>query len=211
MAIDGPAGSGKSTVARLVAGRLGLVVLDTGAMYRAVALLALEEGTQADLTRVSQLATDTVFEMGEDSVRVNGRDVSGMIRSLEVGQWASKLSVHPAVRRSLVGKQQQIARAGGFVLEGRDVTTVVAPHADLKVFLTASIEERARRRWLELRVADPSLRLQVVVREVVERDHRDYTRDESPLTLAEDAVIVETFGKSPDEIAAQIAAMARPR
>ncbi|MES1228370.1 MAG: (d)CMP kinase, partial [Armatimonadota bacterium] len=158
IAIDGPAGAGKSTVAKLVAEKLGLVVLDTGAMYRAVALIALKEGVQDDPHLVSQLAADTVFEMGQGTVVVNGQDVSAEIRTLEVGQWASKLSTNPEVREALVAKQRIIAQEGGFVLEGRDVTTVVAPNATLKVFLTASIEERARRRWLELKKDDTEIR-----------------------------------------------------
>lgn len=210
IAIDGPAGAGKSTVARLVAGRLGLVVLDTGAMYRAVALLALEQGVEADPLMVTKIAEEAVFEMGADRVVVNGRDVTGFIRTLEVGQWASKLSVIPDLRKALVSKQQAIARQGGFILEGRDTTTVGAPDAEIKVFLTASIEERARRRWVEMRVGEPSLRLQTVVLEVVERDHRDYTRTESPLVLAEDAAIIETFDRTPEQIAEQIVCLASP-
>jgi len=190
---------------------LGLVVLDTGATYRAVALLAIEQDAADDLAWVSRIASEASFDLSNGNVLVNGRDVTTEIRSLEVGQWASRLSVHAEVRRSLVAQQRELARTGGFVLEGRDVTTVVATDADVKIFLTASIEERARRRWLELRLAEPELRLQVVVRDVVERDHRDYTRDESPLTLAEDAHIVETYGQSPDEVADVIARLAMNR
>ena len=201
VAIDGPAGAGKSTVAKLVAQKLGLVVLDTGAMYRALALVALREGVQDDPHLVTLLAADLTFVLEGGSVSVEGADVTEAIRTLEVGQWASKLSTAPEVREALVAKQQAIARSGGYVLEGRDVTTVVAPEADIKVFLTASIEERARRRWLEMKQTDPTIRLQSVVVDVVERDHRDYSRPHSPLTLAEDAHVVESYGLTPKQVA----------
>lgn len=208
IAIDGPAGAGKSTVARLVADRLGLTVLDTGAMYRALAVLAQQSGVSTnDAPALASLAqtADIRFD-GENmrSVFINGQEVSGEIRSLVIGQSASEISVLPEVRHELVRMQKSIIRDGGFVLEGRDTTTVVAPDADLKIFLTASIEERARRRWLEAQTDQAPSSLQDVVVDVVQRDHRDYSRADSPLCLGEDAVIIETFGLNPPEVCNQI-------
>ncbi|MCW5936200.1 MAG: (d)CMP kinase [Fimbriimonadaceae bacterium] len=207
IAIDGPAGSGKSTVASLLSLSVGIQVMDTGAMYRAVALAAMRQGIDpADPIAVANLAAETQISFSADlppEILLDGRPVGDQIRSLEVGQAASILSAHTAVRKSLVPRQQEYIQGRSAILEGRDTTTVVAPDADLKIFLTASIEERARRRWLQLRgPGGPSL--QDVVREVVQRDHRDYTRADSPLTLAEDAVILETFGLDPEEVTKKI-------
>ena len=208
IAIDGPAGAGKSTVARLLAKRLGLKLLDTGAMYRCLAIATNGVEDPEEMAKVGE-ACKISFEPGEpQQVFLDGVNVTTEIRTPEVGQRASAISVHPPVRRVLVAQQQAIISHGGFVLEGRDVTTVVAPNADVKIFLTASIEERARRRWLELRERGGDITLQSIVKDVVERDHRDYTRDDSPLTLAEDATIIESFDRTPEEIVAQIADMA---
>jgi cytidylate kinase len=211
VAIDGPAGAGKSTVAALLARRLGLPLLDTGAMYRCVALLALERGLDGGAgEETAALAAKARIELSRSlplTVTLDGRDVTASIRTLETGQLASELSAHPAVRRELVDLQRRTIATGGWILEGRDTTTVVAPDADLKVFLTASIEERARRRWAETVERGEARRLQEVVKDVVERDHRDYTRADSPLALAEDAVIIETFGLTPEEVADRIAAL----
>lgn len=208
IAIDGPSGAGKSTVAALVAERLGLRTLDTGAMYRAVAWLALREGIAIeDGGALAKLAEENTVSFPEGGVQIAGEDVSALIRTLEVGQAASRASTNPALRRALVAQQRAVVSKGRWILEGRDTTTVVVPNANTKIFLTASIEERARRRWLQLRDETPGLRLQEVVRDVVERDYRDYTRDDSPLELAEDAVIVETFGVSPEAVAEKIASL----
>lgn len=212
VAIDGPAGAGKSTVAKLVAHRLGLDMLDTGAMYRAFALAAINKGIDpGDNQAVELLMAETQINFGTGNplpILLDGKDVSSLIRTLEVSQMASRLSTVSAVRRQMVATQQRIIREGNWVLEGRDVTTVVAPHANVKIFLTASIEERARRRWVEMQEEANPPRLQDVVKEVVERDHRDYTRSDSPLMLAEDATIIETFSLTPAEIAEQIADLA---
>ncbi|MBS1714619.1 MAG: (d)CMP kinase [Armatimonadetes bacterium] len=208
VAIDGPAGAGKSTVARMLAHRLGLRILDTGAMYRAVALKCRRLGVESsDGEGVARVCNGTVVGFGEGDpppVLLDGVDVSSEVRNLEIGQAASELSVHSAVRRAVVARQKELLGEGGFVLEGRDTTTVVAPDADLKVFLTASIEERARRRWLELQAKGGHDTLQEVVVDVVQRDHRDYSRADSPLALAEDAVLVETFGLRPPEVVDRI-------
>ena len=213
IAIDGPAGSGKSTVAKLLAEEMSLDLLDTGAMYRTFALAATREGISPDdVAEVERLISGIRVGFTEDTPRLamlNREIVADQIRSLEISQLASQLSTISAVRRALVAAQQSIISEGRWVLEGRDVTTVVAPDANLKIFLTASIEERARRRWLEMKDLPDSPSLQAVVKEVVERDHRDYTRKDSPLMLAEDAMIIETFSLTPAEIARKIALLAQ--
>lgn len=215
IAIDGPAGAGKSTVAHLLASRLGLTILDTGAMYRAIAVEAVRLGVNTqDETELSKIATSAVIEFGGDSARevfLNGRNVSADIRTLPMGQAASEISVHSLVRRALVAKQQAMVKEGGFVLEGRDTTTVVAPNADLKIFLTASIEERARRRWIEMVHRGGQDSLQTVVIDVVQRDHRDYSRKDSPLCLSQDAVVLESFGLTPPEVCEKIVFMLQDR
>ncbi len=209
IAIDGPAGAGKSTVSQLVAAKLGLRLLDTGAMYRCVALAASRDGLKSDskpslLVQIAE-SVHIDFKAGNpQKVMLNGEDVTSAIRTLSIGQLASEISVHSGLRKVLVQKQKEILAEGDFVLEGRDVTTVVAPEAQVKVFLTASIEERARRRWLEMRDRGDERRLQNLVKDVVQRDHRDYTRADSPLQLAEEAVIVESFGLTPEQVAQRI-------
>lgn len=216
IAIDGPAGAGKSTVSKLLVKalngmrpELGMQLLDTGAMYRCVALKSVRIGltSSGDPIALTEVAEECQirFEAGDpQGVFLDGEDVTTLIRSLEIGQFASEISVHSALRRVLVRKQQQALQAGNFVLEGRDVTIVVAPNAEVKVFLTASIEERARRRWLEMKSRGEDMRLQDVVIDVVQRDHRDYTRSDSPLQLAENATIIESFGLNPDQVVARI-------
>ncbi len=207
IAIDGPAGAGKSTVARLVAKKLSLKILDTGAMYRCVALKAIRIdatsemhlGALADSARIE-------FQPGDPQrVILDGEDVTEQIRTLQIGKRASEVSVFSSVRVALVKRQRKLVDGGDCVLEGRDVTTVVAPNANVKVFLTASIEERARRRWLE----NKSDTLQAIVKDVVERDHRDYTRTDSPLSLAEDATIIESFGMTAEQVADKIIKLAK--
>lgn len=212
IAIDGPAGSGKSTVAKLLAKELNLELLDTGAMYRAFAIAAMRANiSDQDSQLVEKLIPKVNIGFTTDSpkrVTLDGEDIADQIRSLEVSQLASQLSAISCVRRSMVASQQSIINRGRWVLEGRDVTTVVAPQATLKIFLTASIEERARRRWLEMKEMQTPPTLQAVVKEVVERDHRDYTREDSPLMLAEEAIIIETFNLQPEEIVRKIALLA---
>lgn len=210
VAIDGPAGAGKSTVSKMVAQALGLPMLDTGAMYRCAGLAALRAGTALDdsqaLGALAESLEITFLPGDPQRVILNGEDVTDAIRTPEASATASKVSAHPPVRRALVARQQALVGQGGWVLEGRDTTTVVAPEADLKIFLTASAEERARRRWYELESKGQPMSLQEVVKDVVERDHRDYTRQDSPLILAEDAVIIETFNLSPQMVADAILA-----
>ncbi len=197
IAIDGPAGSGKSTLARQLADALGFVYLDTGAMYRALALLAQREGTDpADEPALTRLASAMQLEFqrtdGGQRVLLNGEDVSDAIRRPEIGQLASQISVYSGVRRVMVTKQREIARhVHGLVAEGRDTTTVVFPHATLKIFLSASPEERARRRQAQLREQGIELPFEQVLQEIRERDERDSTRADSPLRQADDAIRIE--------------------
>ena len=210
IAIDGPAGSGKSTVCRIVAERLKLRLLDTGAMYRCIALKALKLGI-TELDAVAKMAekTEIRFEQGNPQrVILDGEDVTDAIRTLEIGEHASIVSAHPPLRVVLVARQKAMIAEGGCILEGRDTTTVVAPAADVKIFLTASIEERADRRHKEIVARGEDRRLQEVVIDVIKRDYRDYVREGSPITLAEDAKIIETYDKSPGEVAEVIIEMA---
>lgn len=196
IAIDGPAGAGKSSTARAAAERLGFTYLDSGALYRCVALVALERG-EAPAT----VAPALNIELGE-RVMVDGRDVTADIRSAEVSRGASEAAADPDVRAALLPKQQELLGNGDWVAEGRDIGTRVAPGAELKVFLTASPEERARRRAAELGV-DPA----EVLADQAARDERDTSRRESPLRAASDAVHVDTSGLSRDEVVAQIVAL----
>ena len=197
IAIDGPAGAGKSTVARTVAERLGFTFLDTGAMYRAVALAAAEQGE--DPVAVAEAVS---LDVG-DRVLLDGRDVTDAIRTPEVSAAASRVAADPGVRAALVRKQQEIMREGDWVAEGRDIALVVAPGAEVKVFLTAAPEERARRR-AEQRGQDP----EQVLKEQHERDQRDASGARSVLEPAPDAVPVDTTGLSLREVVDQIETLA---
>ena len=197
IAIDGPAGAGKSSVARAVAERLGFTYLDTGAMYRAVALAAAERGEEP-----AAVAETIELEIGE-RVTLDGRDVTEAIRTPEVSAGASRVAADPGVRAALVRRQQQIVEEGDWVAEGRDIGTVVAPGAAVKVFLTASAEERARRRAAQTG-GDP----EHVLREQHERDQRDASADRTVLEPAPDAVPVDTTGLTLDEVVEQIATLA---
>jgi cytidylate kinase len=198
VAIDGPAGAGKSTVARAVADELGFTYLDSGAMYRAVALAARERGRPP-----AEVAPQLKIDLG-DGVSLDGRDVTQAIRTPEVSDGASRAAADPAVRDAMVTEQRRLLAAGDWVAEGRDIGSVVAPDAEVKVFLTASPEERARRRADELG-AD----YETVLAEQVIRDQRDSTREHSPLMAADGAVTLDTTGLSRDEVVAQIAELAR--
>lgn len=215
VAIDGPAGAGKSTVARLLAKRLGLRYLDTGAMYRCVALRLREEGGGAGDREQAEGVARAVrieFQAGEPQrVFCDGRDVTEAIRLPEIGDLASAVSAIPGVRRALVERQREIVGAGGIVLEGRDAGTVIAPNAELKVFLTASDEERARRRCRELEQRGIPADFQDVLARLRERDLQDQTREDSPLRMAEDAVLLETDGMGIEEVVGRLARLAEER
>ena len=196
IAIDGPAGAGKSSVARAAAERLGFTYLDSGAMYRAVAAASAGGADPAEVARTARL------ELGE-RVRLDGEDVTDRIREPWVSEAASRVSADPAVRKALVAQQRRILASGDWVAEGRDIGTVVAPDAEVKVFLTASPEERARRRAAEL-----GTDAGVVLREQTMRDERDRSREHSPLAPAVDAVPVDTTGLSLEEVVDQIVTLA---
>ena len=205
VAIDGPSGAGKSTVAGLVAQGAALQPLDTGAMYRALGLALNRRGIDPhNAETAAAVAEGIAIGFSGGRVTLDGQDEEDFIRSLEVGQTASIASTHPAVRERLVGQQQRIIAQGRWIVEGRDATTVIAPEAPVKIFLTASIEERAKRRWLQLEGSADRPPLQEVVKDVVTRDHRDYTRGASPLMLAEGATIIESWDRTPAQIADQI-------
>ncbi len=209
VAIDGPAGAGKSTVASMLAERLGIPYLDTGAMYRAVALMALRDGLDLplddnDSARVIELlnrhSLDVEAGNGGTRILIDGRDVSGEIRTPECSLMASAVSALAEVRRALVPLQRQLGLEKGGVMEGRDIGTVVLPDADLKVFLTASIDERARRRHRDLSESDPNTSLEEVQRQQQQRDRQDTSRSESPLQVARGSVVVDTTASTLDEV-----------
>jgi CMP/dCMP kinase len=209
IAIDGPAGAGKSTLARRIAAKLGYVYVDSGAMYRAVALWALRANVAlSDMHRLEQLATAAHIEFapGGSAVFLNEEDVTSAIRTPEVSQAASEVSLVPAVRRALVRKQREIGDQVSIVMEGRDIGTVVFPEATVKIFLDAVPEERVTRRATEV-----SLPAEIVGQQIRERDQRDRGRAESPLVQAPDAVYVDTTGLSIDEVEAAILKIIRDR
>jgi len=200
VAIDGPVGAGKSTVARAVARRLGFTYLDTGAMYRCVALAAIDDEAADLARRVAELRID--FE--GDRVLLDHSDVTELIRSPAVSQRASQVAADPAVREALVDRQRRLTARGDWVAEGRDIGTVVRPDAELKVFLTATDEERAARR-----AAQTGRGVEEELADLRERDERDRTRDASPLRRAEDAIELDTTGLALDAVVDRIAELAR--
>lgn len=206
IAIDGPAGSGKSTVAQRVAQRAGLTFISSGAMYRAVAWLALRAGVAAtDRGRLIALAAGLSMRFAVDDAGVvrswiDGEEVTEALRRQDVGQVASAIATIPEVRAHLVAKQQAYGQAGGVVMEGRDIQTVVFPQAEIKVFLTASPEERARRRARELRAKGLPADYDAVLAEIRARDAQDEARDASPLRAAPDAMHIDTDGRSIDQV-----------
>jgi cytidylate kinase len=209
IAIDGPAAAGKSTLARRIAAKLGFVYVDTGAMYRAVALWALRTNVApSDMHRLEQLANAAHIEFtsGNHAVLLNEEDVTEAIRTPEVSQAASEVSMVPAVRRALVEKQREIGGQVSVVMEGRDIGTVVFPEATVKIFLDALPEERATRRASEV-----ALPADLVERQIRERDQRDRGRPESPLVQAPDAVYLDTTGLTIDEVEAAILKIIRDR
>jgi cytidylate kinase len=216
VAIDGPAGAGKSTVTRKVAERLGYVIVDTGALYRVVALAAeraqvsVDDAERASSLAEALVAEDAVqlrrTESGATQVLLRGQDVSLAIRTQSIGQGASRVSAHPGVRRALLELQRSQGREGGVVLEGRDIGTVVFPDAEAKYYLTASAEVRAQRRRDELAARGTPPSLEEVLREVNERDRRDSTRPVAPLRQAEDAQLVDSSALSIEQVVELIVA-----
>ena len=207
IAIDGPAGAGKSTVARAVADALGITYLDSGAMYRCVALAALRAGVDTDArSAVGRIAGETRIEFAGDRVLLDGRDVTQEIRAPDVSAAASRVSVHPEVREAMVARQRALIDSGDYVAEGRDIGTVVSPDAPLKVFLTASAEERARRRATQSGEA-----VDAVLAAQAARDTRDRGRRYGALRPADDSVEVDTTGLDIPEVVARVVALARER
>jgi cytidylate kinase len=201
VAIDGPAGAGKSSVARALADKVGFSYLDSGAMYRAVALSLVERGGAP-----GERARDVDIKLG-DGVILDGRDVSGDIRKPEVSAAASQIAADPKVRAALVAKQRELVQDGDWVAEGRDIGTVVAPDAELKIYLTASPEERARRRARDLRGAD----WRTVLRDQTLRDQQDEQREHSPLRAAPDAIELDSTDRTLEDVVSQIAGLVRER
>jgi cytidylate kinase len=209
VAIDGPAGAGKSTIARRIAEKLGYLYIDTGAMYRAVGLWAVRANVAlSDMHRLEQLANEARIEFvpGTNGVLLNGEDVSDVIRTPEISEAASKVSQVPAVRRALVAKQRALGESASVVMEGRDIGSVVFPDATVKIFLDAHPEVRVERR-----AGESALPAGDVARQISERDQRDRTRPESPLVQAPDAVYVDTTGLSVEEVEAAVLKIIRGR
>lgn len=203
VAIDGPSGAGKSTAGRALAERLGYTFIDTGAMYRALAWLALRRGVPLDdgqaLAALARGSRIELFDAGR-RVRLDGEDVTAEIRTHAVSSASSQVSVHPAVRRELVRRQQELGRAGGVVLDGRDIGTAVFPDADVKFYVDADPSARALRRHQELLAGGAAPDLDVIERDIRARDHKDQTRADSPLSRAADAIALDTTRLGPDDV-----------
>ena len=209
IAIDGPAGAGKSTVAKLVAGKTGYIYVDTGAMYRAMALFLIRRGIPADdqeaISRVSQEADISIeYRDGEQVVLLNGENVNAFLRTEEVGKMASASSVNGDLRAKLVSLQQELGMRKSVVMDGRDIGTVVLPHAAVKIFLTASVEERAKRRFKELEAKGEKPDFATIAKDIEERDYRDSHRAISPLKQADDAVLIDSSNLTAEEVADRI-------
>lgn len=217
VALDGPAGAGKSTAARMLAERLGYVLVDTGALYRGVALASREQGLSWDDGPALGALVDRLalsFERtGNEQTRlhIDGVDRSSEIRTPQISDGASRVSRHPEVRRALLGLQRRLGERGGVVLEGRDIGTVVFPDAEVKVFLTASDTARARRRHTELAAAGHDVAFDEVLADIRERDKRDSERDVAPLKPAHDAVVLDTSELALEHVVAQLESLVRTR
>lgn len=197
IAIDGPAGAGKSTIAKKLAKDLGYIYVDTGAMYRAMAYYFMQNHIAADDTEKIAKACESVdisieYVDGEQCVLLNGENVNGVIRNEEVGNMASATSVYPVVREKLVNLQQKLAQKADVIMDGRDIGTVVLPNADVKIYLTASSAVRAKRRYDELVAKGQECDLDAIEKDIIDRDYRDMHRETSPLRQAEDAVLLDT-------------------
>lgn len=209
VAIDGPAGAGKSTIAKLVAKEKGYVYVDTGAMYRGLAIHFLENGIEAEeKEKIAEACKDadvTIrYEDGQQQVYFNGKNITAKLREEAVGNMASKSSAIPEVRAKLLELQRELARKEDVIMDGRDIGTCVLPDADVKVFLTASVETRAKRRYDELVEKGVACDLEEIARDIAERDERDSTREIAPLKQAEDAVLVDSSHMTIEEVVAAI-------
>ena len=216
IAIDGPAGAGKSTIAKRIAKKMNYIYVDTGAMYRAMALYLIQsqvDGSDTEaIARACQSADISIeYRNGEQVVLLNGENVNAHLRTEKVGNMASVSSAVPAVREKLVELQQELAAKADVVMDGRDIGTVVLPHADVKVYLTASSRTRANRRFLELREKGEDADLEKIEQDIIERDYRDMHRETSPLRQAQDAVLVDSSNMTIDEVVERIISLCRKK
>lgn len=213
VAVDGPAGAGKSTVSKIVAQKLGYTYIDTGAMYRAVAYKVLRQGKPVTEQLITDIVRDIDIDLqyvdGVTKVFVDGEEITGEIRTPEVSSIASKVATIGFVREKLTELQRKMATRGGVIMDGRDIATHVLPNADVKIFLTASIEERARRRYDELKAKGYDINLDEVAKEIALRDKQDTEREIAPLIKAEDAVLLDTTNKNIDEVVDDILNLCR--
>ena len=214
VAIDGPAGAGKSTIAKLVAKEKGYIYVDTGAMYRGLAIHFLDKGIQPQETeKVIEVCKDAevtiAYEDAVQHVYLNGKDISSRLRNEEVGNMASVTSAIPEVRKKLLELQQNLAKTQNVIMDGRDIRTCVLPHADVKVYLTASVETRAKRRYQELQEKGEDCNLEEIAHDIEERDRRDMTREIAPLKQAEDAVLVDSSDMTIAEVVKTIVDLCR--
>ena len=205
IAIDGPAGAGNSTIAKRLAKKLGFIYVDTGAMYRAMAYYFLQKKTDpSDETAIAAMCPDVnvtiAYEGNEQQVLLNGENVNGFIRTEEVGNMASSVSVYPVVRTKLVELQRQLAAKSDVIMDGRDIGTCVLPDAQVKIYLTASSATRAKRRFDELAAKGETCDLEQIEKDIIDRDYRDMHRETSPLKQAEDAVLVDSSEMNIDEV-----------
>lgn len=212
IAIDGPAGAGKSTIAKKAAKELGFIYVDTGAMYRAMGIFLLREGVDttdaAAISAKCKEADITIrYENGEQVVYLNGENVNGVIRSEQAGAMASVTSKNPDVRKKLVELQQKLAADADVVMDGRDIGTCVLPNAQVKVYLTAGSKVRAMRRYNELTAKGEECDIDIIEKDIIERDHQDMTREISPLRQAEDAVLIDSSDMTIEEVTSQIIAL----
>lgn len=216
IAIDGPAGAGKSTIARRTAQELSFIYVDTGALYRALAVFLVDEGVSPEDTEkvkeaVKSVKVSIAYENGEQQVLVNGKNVTDRLRAESVGNMASTISAIPAVRAVLLDLQRDLAKAHDVLMDGRDIGTNVLPDAELKIYLTASVETRAERRYRDLQEKGVEKALSEIRKEIEERDHRDMTRAIAPLKQAEDAVYLDTSHMNIDEVVEAIRKLYRER
>ncbi|MCD7813989.1 MAG: (d)CMP kinase [Lachnospiraceae bacterium] len=216
IAIDGPAGAGKSTIAKRAAQELSFIYVDTGAMYRAIALGLLRRGTDIEDEAALAAALDVTevgicYMDGEQHVYLNGEDVSSLIRTERVSDMTSRSSAIPAVRAKLTDLQRELARRENVLMDGRDIGTMILPDADLKIFLTASVETRARRRYLEQAQKEENCSLEEIEKDIRERDYRDSHRETAPLRQAEDAVRIDSSEMTIEEVVAEILRLVNER
>ncbi len=216
IAIDGPAGAGKTTIAKRAARKLSFVYVDTGAMYRAIALSMLRRSVDVGDEKALKAALDEIdvsirYENGEQRVCLNQEDVTGLIRTEEVSEMTSRTSAKPQVRAKLTDLQRSLAAHENVIMDGRDIGTMILPDADLKIFLTASVETRAQRRYLEQKAKGEPCSLSQIADDIRERDYRDTHRDAAPLRQAEDAILIDTSDMTVEEAVSEILALAGER